>query len=508
MRHRPQSLCVLAGLLFAGCESLRSLQELPVEPPKNPTQDDATITDHHGGTHHRTEVDGRLWYQTFANQLIVLDSHDGSTLGRVDPLELGVSGALVDFVRDGDRMYVVSDGDAVIELDLTDQRSPTVRQVVPAGELGIRPRAVALVDGTVWISGDGGVVDWQGTGAPRLGGERITEPVVATESGLAVPVGRRVHAIADGAFLGAATALRPLPPEAGVDGGFLFVLQGSEGASVGVMGSNVREIDEFVMRGLVREVRYANGRLWAIGDEEIGTAEVLRGGMLGPVEWIAVKGVRDLDEAGPNYLAVGGSFGRAIYRQETDSTGEGDAFIAVTREPGRLEAAVDDGRRVLTGSPEGAWIYTIGDDIEIVEREITMDSPPRDYVAGEWGDARIVDDGAAVIIHVEEGDTEWRAPDDARISTLAVMGRRLWIGHEEGLSLVRVNGPQDRAERAFFELPPPPRVESVVNLRISSGVSHVLPVRVGDEVVFVSPHGGIGIATAARIPLRDWPGDA
>ena len=47
-----------------------------------------------------------------------------------------------------------------------------------------------------------------------------------------------------------------------------------------------------------------------------------------------------------------------------------------------------------------------------------------------------------------------------------------------------------------------------MNLRISSGVSHVLPVRVGDEVVFVSPHGGIGIATAARIPLRDWPGDS
>ena len=84
------------------------------------------------------------------------------------------------------------------------------------------------------------------------------------------------------------------------------------------------------------------------------------------------------------------------------------------------------------------------------------------------------------------------------------MGRRIWIGHEHGLSLIRINGPEDAKEWAYFELPPPPRIDPANELRITSGVSHVLPVRVGDEVVWVSPNGGIGVAKAVRSPDPDW----
>ena len=87
---------------------------------------------------------------------------------------------------------------------------------------------------------------------------------------------------------------------------------------------------------------------------------------------------------------------------------------------------------------------------------------------------------------------------------MVVMGRRIWVGHEHGLSLIRINGPDDAKEWAYFELPPPPRVDPADELRITSGVSHVLPVRVGDEVVWVSPNGGIGVAKAVRRPSPDW----
>ncbi|MDG2031752.1 MAG: hypothetical protein P8J45_12175 [Phycisphaerales bacterium] len=494
-------LSCLFGLLLASCDSLHELPEIP---PEFPTEDSASITDHHGGTHHRTKVRGRLWYQTFGTELLVLDAQDGSVINRVQPLPLGTSGALVDFAFDDHLMYVVADGDAVIELDLTDQRQPTVRQVRPAKELGIRPRAISVLDGEIWISGDGGVVNWNTSEPPRLSGERISEQVVMTEVGPAVPVGRRVHAISDGAFLGAASMLAPLPEESGVAGGLLFVLQGVEGASVGVMGSDIRQIDDFVVRGVVRSVRYANGHLWAISDQEMAVAEVRRDGRLGTVEWIKVKGARDLDGAGPNYLVVGGTFGRAIHRFKDDSTGDGDEFLAVVREPGSLMAAVDDGRRVLTGSPQGSWIYTIGDSIEIVDRPITMDTPPSDFAAGKWGDARIDNDKKTVVIHIDDNDQEWHAPNHATIRTLAIVGPRLWIGHDEGLSLVKINGGRENGEYAYFNLPPPPRVEFAEDIRITSGVSHILPSRVGDRVVYVSPNGGVGIAAAAPVMKSGW----
>jgi hypothetical protein len=503
-RIRCLFILVLLGLLSLVLSSCGSVHQLPVEPPEFPMEDSASITDHYGGTHHRTKVLGRLWYQTFGTELLVLDAQEGTLINRIEPLPMGGSGALVDFAIDGQLMYVVADGDAVIELDLAEQRQPKVRQVRPAKDLGIRPRAVSALDGEIWISGDGGVVNWNTNEPPRLPGEQISEQVVMTEVGPAVPVGRRVHAISDGAFLGAATMLEPLPASAGIDGGMLFALQGAEGASVGVMGSNVRQIDDFVMRGVVRSVRYANGHLWAISDQEIATAELDRNGRLGTVDWIKIKGARDLDGAGPNYLVVGGTFGRAIHRFKEDSTGDGDQFLGVVREPGSLMAAVDDGRRVLAGSPQGSWIYTIGDSIEIVDRSITMDTPPSDFAAGKWGDARIVDDKKSVIIHIDDDDHEWRAPHDAAIRTLVIMGPRLWIGHDEGLSLVKINGGRENGEYAYFNLPPPPRVEFAEDIRITSGISHILPVRVGDEVVYISPNGGIGIATAVPVMKSGW----
>lgn len=496
--------CLLwfAAMLWCGCDSVH---ELPEEPPEYPSEDAARISDRHGGTHMRTLVRGRIWYQTYGTELLVLDAHDGAVLSRLEPIPFGESGALVDIAILGKRMYVVADKDAVIELDLEDQRNPSVRQIRPSSDLGIRPRAVAAIGNEVWISGEGGVVSWNRDDAPLLDGSAITESVVTTQHGLAVPVGRRVHALNDGAYLGAASLLEPLPEEAGtIDGAMLFVLQGSEGASVGVMGADIRQLDDFAMRGTVHSVRYADGRIWAMGDTEIGTAELRPNGTVGPVEWIPLKGGRDMGGAGPNYLAVGGSFGRALFRFRQDSSGEGDSFLAVKRQPGRLNAGFDDGRRVLAGSPEGAWLYTIGDSVELTDRVITRNRPAADFAAATWGDVRIVEDGDAVIIHLADHDEQWRPPNGGKVRTLTVMGPRIWVGHDEGISLLRINGPDEAAEWAYFDLDPPPRLQTANLLRIPSGVTHLMPVRVGNEVVWISEFGGLGVAKAERVEVKEW----
>lgn len=498
---------LLGAILLCGCNSLEKVYELPEEPPTHPSEDFARITDRHGGTHHRTIVLGQLWYQAYANSLLVLDVHDGRIINTFEPFPFGEAGSIVDMVILGKRMYLVLDGDAVVELDLADQRSPALRQVKPSHELGIRPRNVSVVDGVIWISGDGGVVRWHGDAQPkRLGGHdsTVAGKVVATRFGPAAPVGRRVHAVEDGAFLGAASYLAPLPDEAGLPDALLFVLQSTSGASVGVMGPAVRELDDFAINGTVRGIRYADGRIWAFSDTEIGTAELLPDGTLGPVKWIPVKGVRDLDGAGPNYLAVGGTFGRALYRFNEDDAGKADSFFAVVRKPGQLDAALNDGRRVLTGSEQGTWLYTIGDSIKLVTDPITRNVPPSDFAAANWGDARIVDDGNALVLHLDGVDHEWRAPNDSTITTIVAMGRRLWVGHEGGLNLIRINGPEDAYERNYFNLPPAEPWSDAGFVRITSGVSHVLPVRVGDEVVWVSPNGGIGVAKIERTKLEGW----
>ena len=496
-------------LALAGCDSMQSMLELPEEPPAYPSQDSILSEDHHGGTHHCSLVSGRLWYQTFDNQLLVLDVVDGGDIVALTPFEHGEAGALVDMVIHDQLMYLVADGDALIELDLENQRLPRVRRTIPASALGIRPLHVSIVDGAVWVSGEGGVVrlDQGGTAGKVFRGDDpdvVCGKVVSTLEGPAVCNGRRIHRVKDWKYLGSASMLEPLPAISGLTNGFLFVLQSSAGASVGVMGPDLRQISDFAVRGQVRAIRYADTRLWAIGEGEIGSAEVLKDGMLGPTEWISIKGARDLDMAGPNYLVVAGSFGRSIYRIKADGSGAGDTFLAVTREPGRLDAAVDDGRRVLTGSPEGAWIYTIGDDIEIVDLPITRNTVPVDFAPANWGDVRISDDRKTMVIHVDDVDHPWVAPGGGNINTIAVMGRRIWVGHEDGVSLIRINGPKDNGERAYFKLPPPPRIEDAGQLRISTGVTHLLPVRVGDEVVWVSPFGGIGVAKAVRTRLDGW----
>ena len=76
------SLLVCLSLFMAGCESMLELDEVP---PSFPAHDEVSVSNRFGGTHYRTVVRGRLWYQTFGSELLVLDTHDGTVITRIEP---------------------------------------------------------------------------------------------------------------------------------------------------------------------------------------------------------------------------------------------------------------------------------------------------------------------------------------------------------------------------------------------------------------------------------------
>ena len=342
--------------------------------------------------------------------------------------------------------------------------------------------------GGVTELGSGEIIEFEGidekTGIGR---------VVQLEEEFAATVGRRIIGIEDGRYLGAASELRPVPEpladEIGIPGGFVFILRGTEAATVGLMGPDLRERDRYVVRTTVQSARVLGDRLWAVMPDEIVTWPLEMGGRLGAPTFIPIKGALDIAMIDPNYYAVAGSFGRAIYRFKADSNGEADDFYAVERSPGRLVAAATDGRRVLARSDGGNWIYRIGGDVELTDRALRNDAAPTDAVTMTWGEAMIDEDGSVVRIEALQAEPfEWRCPWDGRIKTLETADDHLFVGHDFGVECFEFRDGQ---------------IGRVGGIVLEGPVAWLFRPRVGDEIAFVSIFGGLGTIEVVPDPEAD-----
>ena len=245
-----------------------------------------------GGAHERAIVAGDRWYQTCGGTLLVLDSHDGGELHRVNLGNSGGFGATVDMTLVGERAWVVLEDDAVVELELPANAEPRIVRTVPAKMLGIQPRRLSVVAGRVYASGVGGITRLDDP-VRVYSCEADAGRVAEGREGMITTVGRRVHSVSDGRYIGSATDLQPVPPDAlssmpagaaGDNATLLFVRQGPSSAAVGLMSADVREIDAMnlsvTVPGVVKRVRLFDGRIWIVTDEEI-TAYALTGGFHG-----------------------------------------------------------------------------------------------------------------------------------------------------------------------------------------------------------------------------------
>ena len=538
LRARAGALAPAAAALFALVVSVAPVA-CTNDPAGTPVYDESDlavmnairrmrVTSHVGGTHRALVVRDGVWFQSFENRMVMMDAATGAVFADLELAPRGTTGAVGSFALLGDRLFCVLDEDEVVEVDVTLPRDPRVVDRWGVAELVVKPRRVSVVDGEVFVSGDGGVVRLADT-RPR--GEWLDEKgkplppvvppialegrdagvVVAAVGGPVACVGRRIVRLADGAYLGAATHLEPLPRALGE--GYAFILQSANGGEFGVMGGDFRVRASSALSGTVHATHAFGDRIYAVNDFEIATlrieadpdaaAAAVADGLppdalavrLVDLLSVPVKGARDVARIRPNRFAVAGSFGRALYRFLPEGNAPGDTFYWAERVPGRLDACKSDRRRILAASREGAWLYLIGDKAELTDAAIAEPDRGAYAVESSWGAARLADDRSAVDINVKGKVTRFPPPRGGEIETLAIADGRIWVGHRAGIDAYGL-------DQATGE----PVLEDRIVL--SGPVFMLYPNRVGGGVSFVSQFGGMGLVRPVPVdaPPTRTPG--
>lgn len=463
----------------------------PPPPPK------ARLVDLAGGSHRATLVANGRWYCGLGSSVLVVDLAKGRTIREIELREPGDGGPVCDLLIAADgRMIAVLEDTAVVELDVDEKGMPEIALETDAVTLGVQPRWVREIDGAIYVGGAGGIVPLAAPGAPRLAdtldelGIAEAAPLVETAEGLAAPTGRRVHRLEDGRYLGAATALVPLPDGTGTPGGLAFVLQGRTAAEVGLMTPDLRVTASHPIPGTVRTLRVFNGKIWVVDDEAI-VALPIEGESLGEPVLARVIGALDVAPVDEKVIAVCGHFGRALYRLETTSAGPGDTFFAVQREPSDLRTATHDGRIVVAAGPGGVWRYEPSRGAEITDPPGAAWQTPKVEAKALWGVATIDPDGRGVSIEQPPlPPFAWSPDPPATVHTLLAVGNSLWVGHDDGIDLLRFEPiPEKPDPAAEFQ----PGFRHVGTLRLAGPVRFLFPQRVGTGVSFVSEFGGFGV---------------
>jgi hypothetical protein len=518
MRHAlamPARILLAAALLAVsgGCAP-----KYVAEDRTDRREKELRIQQHVGGTHHATVVDNGRWFQTFGNDLLVVDSTNGRELGRAEGVPFGEGGALIDLAVEGDAAWAVSERTGLVTFDVSDNAQPKVVSMATEQELGISPLFVSRVGQDLYVTGTGGAVR-VGDHRRFLDGQSPTH-VVNSVVGPVACVGRKILALSDGRYLGAATALVPLADGTGPKGGYAFVLQGQNGASVGLMSGAFAEVAQAAIPARVRRIRMCGDRLFAVTDKMLYTWRV-DGAALAESEEIPLKGGRDIGLVRPNHYAVAGTFGRAMYRHKAEDRRVGDSFYNVERQPGLLEIAVNDGRNVLAGGREGFWLWRVGGEPRLTDKTTDLTTITHEETGAAWGSARLVQekqpDGSMVATAVElrhDGTVERYEPDGApHIRVMELVDGDLWIGHDHGVDVLRhldapvVPDPKAAPGTAPAAPAAPPaidpktgkpravgRMEPIATWRFEGPVLFIYPERLGGGAAMVSLHGGFVLA--------------
>jgi hypothetical protein len=285
------------------------------------------------------------------------------------------------------------------------------------------------------------------------------------------------------------------------------------------------ETSSVAISGLVRRARVLGEHLVLVTPTELEFWRLKGGKLVDPVH-VPLKGARDVDLLRPNHFAVAGTFGRAMYRLAREGTEEGDHFYNVQREPGLLELAVTDRRRILAGGREGFWLWRIGGDVELTDKTTNITSITPKRVDTAWGSAALVYEGkdaeeARTVEFRHDGTVTLYTPEGSpKITCMALADGDVWIGHEWGVDVLRrvplsataatggatgaastpsTSAAGDRAARAGGGS----TIAAISRFRFEGPVLFIFPEGLGGGASIVSLHGGF--ALFRPVPVGEAP---
>ncbi len=427
------------------------------------------------------------WYQGFGHRILSLGARTGDVLSTLEPVPAGSGGAVRSLaVWQGD-LYAVVERTALVRIDVRDPKDLVVVETSTSAALGLEPEAVAVIDDRLFVSGIGGVLELP-SGKRYLTGLDASSEVVKVGSELVVLVGNDLRAL-DGADMGIeASAILPLQPGQGPEGGALLLEQGRRGSAVTLIDHAFAEVSKVALGKGIQTIAIAGGRAWAFTPDAMFTWAFGPSGLNDELE-LKVKGALGIELLGKNRYGVFGAFGRSLFRLETDEEGPGDTFYRSHREPGNIVIALSDQRRILAGTPTDVWSYSVGGDCELVQRTLQVGEMPRDELTFDDGEARIEgEDRSSLVIEMPGSRQEFTMP---RIATMAIVETDLWVVHQDGLKVYRRN------------TAPALGVAEVASLRLPGPVTHVFPRRAGQGASYVSALGGMG--TTEWKPIGELP---
>lgn len=375
-----------------------------------------------------------------------------------------------------DHVWVILDRTAVVMVDVRDRSRPTIAERRDAGDLGITPEHISAIDGRVFVSGRGGVIEWSTGERWPIDDDTPVGEVVMTMHGPAVSIQRQVRTLRHDQFLGAADELHAVAPpvrpnEQGEDQSaeattsplahassmrWLSLLRLSGGCEIALMGSDFRAIARHILPLHVSTVSmHPDGQhAWAAADDRIiplrvtgDTLDVLQDAS------ITLRGVRDVTHLLDGRAAACGHFGSAVI-------GDDHAVTLVTSGVGPFDHVRFDGRSVTastkathgeqstTGSAQ-TWTYLPGSGLRAALLSATGNarmgepagwSTPRQQAAMLDVHAAISDGGTTLQVHAPTGTVAFDPPEDVTMHTVVACDGCWWIGHDRGVWVVDVRG--------------------------------------------------------------------
>ncbi len=486
-RMNITSRLAIAALIAAVGSGCAIWSQTAVEPI--PTVQTLRITHHAGGTHYKTLVADDVWYQTFGSSLLIIDASSGALISSLELGQIGETGPATDMVLDGTALYIVLKDYALVELDCSYLRTPRIVRRLYANQLGVLPQRLSVAGGELYISGPNGVMRGSdgkimladiGDEEDGNKGDWGVSHVVIGETGPIACIGRRAYSLLDGKYVGSASDLFVLPEEFGIEGGFVFSRKTTTGQLIGLMTSDIREVDiqkaTIVVEGVVQNIRVFSGRLWIVGDFRISSYAIKDGALVDPLH-MDVIGARDVDRIDDNYIAIAGSFGRSVYRVYDSIDGPGDVFLSSHREPGNLLYAQSDGRHTMALGLGGTWLYDHENKVTFVDSYPADFPEPNTKVNTTLVSAAIASDGMSVVLHISEKKQTYEDPKEAKFYCLTAVDGDIWVGHDRGITVLGIN----KSNTAYTK----------AQLRLEGPVRYIFP-RINGEVTYVSEYGGFG----------------